>query len=226
MPNRAIAILMYLSQVVCFAQSQKEYFEGVVTYSIKEVDGYGNPVEVPIDKQETYFTEHVILTKHISGMFLLVSAPVEICLNARENAKYLIDHPNRSIKKMQPPADVEVIVPIEEIKLSDEEIKGYQCDVTKIKYVHRYQGPYGEVSDTLTCTYYNSKTLKLSNAKAFAVLQGNRNTLLLDGRYSGLPLKVVYSKNDGAITRIEADMIKRVNVDEKVKLPDYEVSSN
>lgn len=217
---------MCLFQMTCIAQSKKDYFEGVVTFSIKEFDGFGNPVEVPVDKQEIFFTEHVILTRHISGILLLMSEPVDISLNSLENAKYLIDHANKTIKKMQPPADVEEIVPIEETKLDDEEINGHQCEVTKIKYVHRYPGPYGEVSDTLTCTYYNSKTLTLTKPKTFALLQGNRNTLLLDGRYNGLPLKIVYIKNDGAVTQIQAEVIKPANVEEKVKLPDYKVISN
>lgn len=226
MLKRVAIILLFLVHATQVAQAQTDYFEGVVTYTIKEFDRWGNAVELPVNKEEIFFSQDIILTRHTSGPFLLMGERVDVYLNARENVKYLVNHTTMRMKKMQPPADVELITPIEETKLYDEEINGYPCEVNRIKYVHRYTGPFGETADTLNCTYYNSKTMKISKPKVFALLQGNRNTLLLDGRYAGLPLKVVYSKSDGSLTSIESVLVKQTDVDAQVKLPDYEVISN
>lgn len=226
MLKRVAIILLFWAHTTQIVRAQTDYFEGVVTYTIKEFDRWGNAVELPVDKEEVFFGHDIILTRHTSGLFLLMSERVDVYLCARENVKYLVNHTTMRTKKMRPPADVEIITPIEEMKLYDEEVNGYPCEVNRIMYVHRYTGPFGETADTLNCTYYNSKALKISKPNVFALLQGNRNTLLLDGRYAGFPLKVVYSKSDGSVTSIESVLIKQIAVDQQVKLPDYEVTSN
>lgn len=117
MLKRVGIILLFLANTTQGAQAQTDYFEGVVTYTIKEFDKWGNAVELPVNKEEIFFSQDIILTRHTSGPFLLMGELVDVYLNARENVKYLVNHTTMRIKKMQPPADVELITPIEEKKI-------------------------------------------------------------------------------------------------------------
>lgn len=90
-----------------------------------------------------------------------------------------------------------------------------------MRYVHKFDGPKGIVRDTISCTYYNSKTLKIFQPSVFGSLQGNRNTLLIDGRYNGVPLKVILKRQHGSYIIIESEEIKEGQVTEFVKLPNY-----
>ncbi len=101
----------------------------------------------------------------------------------------------------------------------------YLCEIYFIKYVHKmeYMKSYIDTSkpDTLSCTYYIAKDLKVSNSEIFARLQGNHNSKFLDGRFSGIALKVIVKKSSGIKIIIEATKVEKKNVQDIIKFPDY-----
>ncbi len=200
--------------------AQKNVFEGSIIYLNKEIDERGKPRMAPVDKEKIFFAKNVILTRTISGPQMFILGNIDIYLNVEKKLKYSINHDNSLIKRISD-LEIEKIISIEEKLMKDEIVLGYNCDVNFLKYVHQFDGPYGRVYDTLSCTYYNSKEFKIPHLDIFGLLQGNKNTLFLDGRYDGVPLKVILKKNDGSIIMTESVEVKQMNVDKFVKLPNY-----
>jgi len=215
------SILLFLTFFFDNALCQSGYFEGTMTYSNREFDKNGREMPTPVTKERYFLTRNVILVKTLAGPIILAIGKVDVYLNATENVKYSIDHDNEVIKKSNISTGIQSIQPIEEYVMGEENFRGHLCELHFIKYVHLFNGPFGIVKDTVSCTYYNSVNSKVFNLKVFTALQENRNSLLLDGRYEGLPLKVIIKRQDNSQLVIECLEVKQMSIDDFVKLPTY-----
>lgn len=212
--------------VICFVAtlevfSQTEYFEGSITYSYKEFDKNGIKRIAAVEQEKIIFSKDVILSRTISGPILSYLKDFAVYLNSDKKIRYSIFYDEKAIEDVGIAKKMETINPIEEKALPEGEILGYRCDVHFIKYAHLMKHPDKYFYDTLSCTYYNSKSLKVLKPEIFGMLQGNANSLILDGRYDGIPLKVIIKSQDGSTILIEGVEVTKMNVDEFVKLPDY-----
>lgn len=90
-------------------------------------------------------------------------------------------------------------------------------------YRDRYEFYTGERVDTVSCTYYISKGLKLYLPLTFAQLQSNNNTKFIDGRFDGIPLKIIWEHLDNSRVVGEAINIEKMKVNEQMKLPNYPI---
>jgi len=202
--------------------SQNTFFEGSVTYVHEESDQGGNKTSTPVTKERVFFSKNIILREDVSGPALQIIGNIKVYLNSEKGLRYFIDDDRKTIKNVGTPKSSAIIRPIEEKWVGEEEICGYKCDVHTLKYVNQFELPQGTVIDTLSCTYYNSKILKIFRPEIFGRLQGNKNTLILDGRYNGVPLKIILKRQDGSMIIIKSDEIKPMDVNEFVKLPNYD----
>ena len=203
--------------------SQGRFFEGRVVYSINEFNGAGEAKSVPVDQEEIFFAKNILLTKPVSGPFLMFENK-SIYMNSELRIRYTVDNTNAIIESLGVASLIENIVPLEERKIGVEEIHGMTCDINYLKYVYRFnESNLLNITDTLSCTYYNSQEFKVSQLDIFSRMQGNRNTYYLDGRYNGIPLKITLKRQDGSMMIIESTEVKQMSVDDFIKLPDYPI---
>ncbi len=208
------------------SKGQEKAFQGAVTYSNKEFDKDGKLVSSLVDIEKYFFSNEKIVVKTVSGPQTLILGNVDVYLDAVNFKRYSINHDRGAINIVPAPTVPEEIIALEEAKLTEDVINGYKCKVHFIKYAHQFTGPYGnQIIDTLSCTYHVSEVMKIPNLKIFAKLQGNKNSLFVDGRFQGLPLKVVLKRNNGSKIVLECIDVKEMNVDLFTKLLDYRIEN-
>jgi len=200
--------------------SQGEYFEGSMTFSHQEFDSNGKKMATPVDKEIFFYKKNILLTKVISGPQLRLFGDQQIYMDSEKKIRYVIHKDKGYIQDLGIPSVGDKIDAIEEKTIGEEEILGYKCDIQFLKYVHKFEGPGGSVNDTLSCTYYVSKNLRVFHPEKLALLQGNINTKILDGRFKGIPLKIIIKRQNKSMLVIECVDLKIQNVDEVIKLPD------
>ena len=219
---RILSIFIVLITIDKRSLSQDKYFEGTVIYVTREFDKDGHQIQSPITKEKIFFSKSTIVTQFIQGAALSLYGNKQIYMNSEKRVRYRIDNDSKLIKKVGI-VEIEKIEPLEEKSTDEELIQGYKCDVHILQYVHRFESPNGITFDTLSCTYFNSKTLKMFQPEVFGFLQGNKNSLFLDGRYDCIPLKVILKRRDGSKIVIESELIEQMNVDALLKLPEYPI---
>lgn len=206
---------------LCRAYCQDHFFEGRITYQIREFDERGRPMAPPISREEMYVKETVCLTKPVEGQFLDLFDQVDTYLDAQKNVRYSINHTQHYIRSIGPSQEVTEYELLENRRDGEEQVQGQVCDVYVIKYAREYDALLNLGIDTLRCRYYVSKDLKMPHRKEFALLNGNRNSLLLDGRFEGIVLKLVIERKNKSHLEMIATEIKKMPVDEFIRLPDY-----
>jgi hypothetical protein len=192
-------------------------FEGIITYKHSEIDSHGNPSKGAIDYEDVFFANQKMLNQVTDGDLLEIIGSHAILFDCNKMKRYRVDYKRLNLIEIEP--DVEEINQLSFTRELDEKVLDYTCHVYLLKYIHSYNIVTGfgeeERLDTLTTRYYVSPDLVVPCIKEFAALQGNRNTKLLDGRFEGIPIKIMIERTNGSRTLIEAQNIVRKNVDEK-----------
>lgn len=214
-----IVSLLLSDSIILTAQTKN--FIGSVTYSIKEFDGDGRERLTPVTAEKYFFGESAVLNKVLSGSQLFLIGNVDICMDISSHSIFKINHEERIVKNISGTIQSEEITPINEYTLESTFVSKQKCNVNFLTYAHKLLMPTDKSIDTLSCTFYHSQRFDIPYKKQLAKLQGNRNTLFLDGRYQGLPLKVVLIRQDSSKIVIEAIDIKEMSVEEYVKIPGY-----
>lgn len=199
-------------------------FEGILSYTYLLLDSNENKLPFPIEEDEEYRNETRIINRVVKGESLRMIGNQDIYLDSEMNVAYQIDHDRKSITKILK-TKVDQINPIEFVKLGETKIQNHLCDIYFIKYVHEmsYMKSISDFShpDTVSCTFYIARYLKAPNQKKFAELQGNNNSKIIDGRFSGVTLKVIMSFSDGQKIVIDIKSIELREISDLVKLPPY-----
>ncbi len=211
-----IAILSLVGKGVCLSQTES-YFEGVVYSKCIAVDAHGKELPFPWDKSVEYYDKHRIIIRITEDT---QSESSDVCLDSKKRGLYKINHDYSTVTRL---ADREAKdIPVLEFKkIGEEKLLGYKCDVYFLKYIDRLEfvneviGPTSP--DTLSCTYYIAQELKIYKPDVLAKLQGNGNTKLLDGRFTGVTLKVVQRHTTGESLIIETTKLERMDVQEIMK---------
>jgi hypothetical protein len=73
----------------------------------------------------------------------------------------------------------------------------------------------------VSCNFYIAKDLKISKPESFARLQGYHNSRLIDGRFSGIALKVIRENSNGTRIVMEVIKIEEGDMQNFIKLPSY-----
>jgi|GEM_PF-2581436 hypothetical protein len=216
-----LILVAIMANLFCAGAQEPQSFEGIVTYNSKEWDKLGKPVTGFIEEEQVIISKGRMLTRTLSGPQLMMIGQIDVYLNAENGLRYGIDHGNKVIRSMGQEPNNRRIEVIEEVRLNDETVNGISCQVNRIKYAYDFHGPYSLVRDTLECTYYSAKELYIERIADFCRLQGNRNTLLFDGRYIGVPLRVEQKRTDGSKIIVESKSIIEQSVDELLEIPAY-----
>lgn len=213
-----------LAREACGQASMKDdSFQGAVYYRYESKNANGEKLLFPIEEEERDFDRSHILTKTLKGYGKSLVGNKDFWLDAEKQESWIIDHDSRTIST-NPHPGTEEIVPLEFSKLPDVEICQHWCEVYFIRYVYRmeHMNMYlDNKPDTLSSTYYIARDMKMPNARKFAALQGNHNTLILDGRLDGVPLKVIMRRADGIVITIEATKVELRDGSQPWRLPDY-----
>jgi hypothetical protein len=199
-------------------------FEGTIQYSYLVTNSKNIRLPFPIISEKVHIDEDNILFSPSGG----IAAGKDIYLSKNSMKAYEIDHLNSSITILNQQY-IEVIKPIEFRKTGDAFILEHRCDVYSLKYVHSFayiEQFIASKSDTLTCTYFVPEIIRIPNATYFSRLQGNNNSLLLDGRFNSIPLKVEITKSNGVKIVIEATKVESKEVSDKFVLPSNYTLSN
>jgi len=220
-----LVILIFLLAIDVISFSQSVTFEGIVTYSHHDLDNQGNSIINPINSESLYLTKEKILNRVTSGELMNFTGQTALCFDAVSMKRYKIDYDRRIVADIGAEKNIEILNVLVFEKLKDEIVLSLPCDVFLLKYVHDFEamGQYGKEikSDTLNTKYFISKHYKIINIKTFAILQGNRNTKLIDGRFEGVPLKIEIKRGDGSLTTILATKLESRNVDEFLDWPTF-----
>ncbi len=220
-----------LTLFICIAiagQSQKLplndiYFEGILRFKYTVIDANGRDLFFSTEEDEDYYDKNHLVHKTLKGRILDNIGNVEIHLDSEKKQLYRIDHEKRTINTLTK-SDIELINPLEFKKVGETKLLGYQCDIFFIKYVHKmeYMKSFINIKpDTLSCTYYIAKDLKILNPEIFADLQGNHSTKLIDGRFSGIALKIIQEYLNGDKMIIEAISVEKRDMQDLISLPPY-----
>ncbi|MBL7842553.1 MAG: hypothetical protein JNK44_01725 [Cyclobacteriaceae bacterium] len=217
--------LILLISLVSFKETfpQTYIFEGVITYKHQAFINDDQQTYSPIETEEVYHNERYLLRRVLSGRALVLTGNRDILLDAENFKRIQIDHDKHTYTELDT-AQPDNFKQFSDIQLLKEDtILGHNCTVYKFRYLLKSEVAtlYGvEMKmDTLTCEYYISSKLELSKPEAFAKLQGYRNTKLLDGRFKGIPLKIITTNSNGNKLIVEAVKIKQIKVD-FMKIPD------
>lgn len=201
-----------------------EYFEGCITYQHRWYDAQGERLSVPVDVEKEYFTKHQIFNEVISGPSIPYFGKNQYFLDIDKGVRYAVDHDRKTMRDIGIPDDKDFKLDfLKETQMPDEKILGHLCEVHVLKYIKKYRGPFEPEVDTVTHTFYSSKEFKIFRPDLFAFLQSNKSSSFLDGRYEGVPLKMVMKKEDGSYFVTEATNIKELNVTEEMNLDSYTV---
>jgi hypothetical protein len=222
-----LAGLLSLFSLYSYGQTveSKSFFEGSVYYRYEQRDAKGNKVPFPIDEDELCFDEKHILARTIKGYGIALIGSKDVWLDAESKVALSINHDNQSISKM-PDYEPEEILPIEFKKTGEVKVLDYLCDIYFIKYVNRMEyvkDMLGNLPDTVSCTYYIAKDLIIPHSDIFAALQGNHNSLILDGRFFCIPLKFEMKRGNGIVITIHAVKVEHGDMTKKLRLPDYPI---
>jgi len=194
-----------------FNTSNQAPFEGAVYYQYKSLDSNGDKLLFPIEEEVEYYDEFHRVNRVLRGESLMMIGDKGIYLDAKDNALYEVDYTSQRINKLEITRE-DKIEELEFRKLNEVYFLDYLCDEFEIRYVHKmsYMNNYNPAfsPDTLTRRYFIARDLKINDPVRFAKLQGNHNTKLLDGRFAGIPLKIITRKADGSEVAIEAIRIE------------------
>ena len=219
---RLIIVISLFSFKETFAQSY--VFEGVITYKHQAFINEDKQTYSPIETEEVYHNERYLLRRVLSGRALSLAGNKDILLDAESFSRFQIDHDKHTFSELitAEPDDFKQFADIQ--LLEEDTILGHTCRVYKFRYLLKSEvvTMYGvEVKiDTLNCEYFISTELKLCKPEVFARLQGYRNTKLLDGRFEGIPLKIITTNSNGFRLVVEAIKIDERKIDDFVRIPD------
>lgn len=198
-------------------------FRGVVRYKYTDFNGEGKNILSPIETQDIFYNESHKLVRNVSGFVKDRVGNEDYYFDADKMVRYKINHNSRTIRNIGIENDVEVIHPLDYRKIGSAPVLNFLCDIYLLKYVHEFKintaTGQTETKDTLQCTIYSSIDLKMARAKDFAHIEGNRNSILLDGRFEGIILKVIRERKDHSKTVIEAINIEWKEMSEGTMLP-------
>jgi hypothetical protein len=223
------AFIVFISLIAFqndFAYSQSnKYFEGVLRYKYYYTDLNGNELSFPIEEDEEYRDETHIIFRVIRGEDIKLRGNQDIYLDRVNMEMLRIDHDRKIISRMQNNR-IDKINPIEFRNVGEDTIMNYLCDIYFVKYVQKLDyikqltnSQY--TSDTVSCNFYIAKDLKISNPEPFARLQGYHNSRLIDGRFSGIALKVIRENSNGTTIVMEVTKIEEGDIQNFIKLPSY-----
>jgi hypothetical protein len=216
-------IFLLILQSKKVAAQTGSYFEGVLYTHCSRIDAQGKSSPFVWEEIERYYDENHILTRITKGRSLDNRDRSDIYLDIEKSRKLKINHDSHLISILSF-GEAKDFPTLEFKKMGEEDFLGYACDVYFIKYVDRLEDIreiIGDVSDTLSCTYYIAKDLKIKNPKNFAKLQGNRSTNLLDGRFDGVALKIIMEHTNREKLVMMATKVEKRNVQEVMVLPPY-----
>lgn len=207
-----------ISIVFCFCafnDSDQGVFKGAIYYQYNSIDSNGDKFLFPIELEVEYYERFYRVNRVLKGESLEMIGDKGVLLDTKDDALYEVDYANQQIRKLAITQEDE-IEELEFRKLNEVFLLDHLCDEFEIKYVYRMSYMNNYISthspDTLTCRYFIARDLKIANPVRFAKLQGNHNTKLLDGRFAGIPLKIITEKADGSSIVIEAIKIAKEEV--------------
>lgn len=218
--------IVFFILLFCFNATfaQTKIFEGVITYKHQAFIKEDQQTYSAIETEEVYLSKGYFLRRVLSGRALTLTGNRDILLNAENFTRFQIDHDKQTFSELDVahPDDFKQFSDIQLLK--EDTILGHTCSVYKFNYLLRSEvvTKYGvEVKmDTLNCEYFISTKFKLNKPEVFARLQGYRNTKLLDGRFEGIPLKIITTNSNGFRLVIEAVKIEERKIDDFVRIPD------
>jgi hypothetical protein len=195
--------------LMCAAQ----YFEGVVLYENTSVDGLGTKQMIPVEQELVTLAGDKMLFKPTKGM--AVSIVNEVLLDVAAKAVFEIDHNAKKIYQLAPmERDVHLMKYVETQK--DTFLLGRKCIVKVFKQYDVH------FLDTAQITYWLAPSLQINKVADFAQLQGNRNTLLVDGSLEYLPLMIRIRFNTGRqIIKKALNIAEKHHLKSELALPNY-----
>ena len=221
--EKIICAVFIVSSIKSF--SQNIYFEGKITYRHKSLSKEGKRELFPIDTEETYFHNNQIVNRVTSGFIKERVGNKPIYLDTDKMLRYQIDNDGKVINDLGLEKHLELITPLEFKKLDDDKVLGESCNVYYIKFIHAYDSLSMDGNkntiDTLGNTYYISKSMKIKNHERIPYL--TRSTKFIDGRFDGVPIKIISKSWYGSQFVIEAIKIDRMDVSKIVELPNYPI---
>jgi hypothetical protein len=208
---------------LCAANSQDAFFEGRITYLTREFDEQGKQVASPITREEMYLKGTICVIKPVAGQFLDIFDQVDTYLDAQKKLRYGINHTQHFIRNIGPSPEVYEYQLLENRREGEVQVNGLACDLYIIKYARDYDAILNLATDTLRCYYYVSKEWKMPHGREFALLNGNKNSLLLDGRFEGIVVKLLIERKNKSRLEVTATKIEKMDAEEFIRLPDYPV---
>lgn len=211
------------------ALTQVDPFEGSITYNHRTFTKEGTETLSAIETEEVYFNSRFMMRRVLSGQTLTLTGNRDILLDSDSFKRFQIDHDKHTFSELDA-AQPDDFKQFADMQLHEEDtILGHTCEVYKFRYLLKSEvvTMYGvEMKiDTLNCEYFISTELKLSKPEVFARLQGYRNTKLLDGRFEGIPLKIITTNSNGFRLVIEAVKIEERKIDDFVRIPENYVEA-
>jgi hypothetical protein len=191
-------------------------FEGTITYKYKKTNASGNAGFFPQHLERLYISFDKILFRSVDG-FVKEHLNSDLLLDIGSGKRYEINHMERITYDLSPETPDTTGF---KIKTVNEEplVLGRKCAVNRFNKYSVF------VQDTITYTYWFAPSLALGNLPRFASLQGFHNTLILDGSFGVLPLKVLLEYRNGDKVLVEVVEVMEGKVNENVfALPDYRV---
>lgn len=181
-----------------------------ILYNHQNLSSDGQEKFFPIRTESFCFGFTQVLSRVLEGDFTTIVGNIDVLLDIEKEKSYEIDHDERTIFVL--PSEKRDSVKYLKIDTLDSvELLGHRCVV--ISFSRPYRNDLVYVADTIRSTYYLAPSLTLSNPLKFAALQGNKNTVILDGRLSGIPLKIISEFPDGSKLITEAKQIRKSDID-------------
>ncbi len=189
-----IASILCLFSFAALWQSQgKAYFEGKVIYTQLEKDRYGAMVPGrTLARTEASFKDTWYRYSVLDGSHAMLEAG-DIIVNTAASTRYNVNSATYTATSLGVEPVMQGYTPIEITLMHDQDsVLGYPC--RKYKVVQR---AFIDGADK-TSYVWAAKDLKVANLPLLAKMFGFQNTLLRNGSFGGLTLKVEVLAPDGS----------------------------
>lgn len=213
--------LLALDRNHVFGQT-KDSFEGVLHITFELSDSSGHRTSFPWQEMIEYHTKNHILQKLTKQTR---TGDFDMYLDADAHILYKVDHDQNVLMRLGKKSPMK-IEPLEFKKLGETDLLGYACDIYFVRFVNDLASlneflPVNPL--TVSRTYFIARDLKVMNSAILAGLQENRNTMLFDGRFNAVALKIIEVFPNGDTLIVNTTKVEERDVQEEIKLPSYPV---
>ena len=190
-------------------------FTGTITYKYTRTNLEGKILSFPQDVESVYISDSKILVQIISGQ-IKHFVEYDLLLDLSTNRCYQVNHQEKTITEVAIQKSKDLNFEHHE-QPSQRKILNHECTEIIFKRLDVHSG------DTVNYTYYFNQNFQKKNLRDFAILQGNSNTLFLDGRFEKLPLRIEMRYPNGEVITIEAINFSRQDHHSSFSYPSYKL---